>query len=498
MGTTAEAEIQAGGRDRAVARVTFLWLATGGTLLVVLALAGLLLRITQGFGLLSPRWFYAFLTLHGTGMVGVALTTIAAAYWYVMSKALPLSPKVMFVVYLLTLVGALWIVAATLIGRFGTGWTFLYPLPSTPGPVPGWSGWAAAVFLVGLALVVVAFALWSLDFLRAGIVRFGGLGRMLGLDIVSGKRSAGPDTTDPSIIAGTVVAIGGVAAAVPGAVIVGLELANLAAPSFTFSALLAKNLIFFAGHMLVNVQIYLGAGLVYAILPEYAKRPWKASRVLVIAWLVTALFVMLAFFHHLYQDFAQPDALQVVGNVASFGVGFPPIVVTIFGGVLLVFRSGIRWTAAPIFLYAGLAGWAIGGFAAEIDASPGVNQYLHNTLWVPAHFHTYMALGVVLFILGAVYHIVPRLTGKGLSETLGRAAAWPIILGGWGLVAAWYASGVDSLPRRYAISLPGFQYMAKIGSVFAAIVAVGVLVVFWDFARILTGRGLGARAAPNR
>src|SRR6266508_1977308 len=159
--------------ERAVARVAILWLATGAALLLVLALAGLLLRITQGFGLLSARWFYAVLTLHGTGMVGVALTTIAAVYWYVMSQALPLSPKAMMATYLLTLVGAVLIVVATVVGRFGTGWTFLYPLPSTPGPVPGWSGWAASVFLVGLALVVVAFALWSLDFLRAGIVRFG-------------------------------------------------------------------------------------------------------------------------------------------------------------------------------------------------------------------------------------------------------------------------------------------------------------------------------------
>jgi len=76
-------------------------------------------------------------------------------------------------------------------------------------------------------------------------------------------------------------------------------------------------------------------------------------------------------------------------------------------------------------------------------------------------------------------------------------AAWPIILGGWGLVAAWYASGVDSLPRRYAISLPRFSYMAKIGSVFAAIVAAGVLVVFWDFLRALMAKPASAGAPAS-
>jgi cytochrome c oxidase subunit I len=484
----AQAEVD---RDAAVRRITLVWLVTGAVLLLVLALVGLLVRTSQAAqNLVDPGVFYAAMTLHGIGMVGVALTIIAAVFWYVMAKALPLSPAVMRGVYVLTGAGVVLILASTLFG-YATGWTFLYPLPQRPGPV-GWPTWTSALFLVGLALVVVAFTLWSLDYLRAGIKRFGGLGRMLGLDILTGKREPGPDTTDPSIIAGTVVAIGGIAAAPPGALVVILMLIGLANPEFTFSVLLGKNLIFFAGHMLVNIQIYMGAALAYAILPEYTKRPWKASRVLVTAWLVTLVFVMLAFFHHLYQDFAQPTAVQVIGNIASYGVAFPPIVVTIFGGLLLVYRSGIRWSAAPLFIYAAFAGWAIGGFAAVIDSAPSVNQYLHNTLWVPAHFHTYMALGVVFFLLGGVYHVMPDLTGRQMSESLGRRAAWLLIVGGWGLVGAWYVAGAMSGPRRYAITLPNLEPTAWLGVVFGALAVLGAVIVFTDFSRtLLQGRRSG-------
>ncbi|HXF72437.1 MAG TPA: cbb3-type cytochrome c oxidase subunit I [Actinomycetota bacterium] len=477
------------GVDAAAARrVTRAWLLTGAALFLILALAGLLVRTAQAAGdLVSPRVVYAALTLHGTGMVGVSLTVMAAVLWYVMAKALPLSARAMWWVYGLTVAGAAGIIVAVLAG-FGTGWTFLHPLPQTPGPVPGWPRWAAAPFLVGLALVVVAFTIFCLDFLRAGIRRFGGLGRMLGLDILRGERAPGPDTTDPSIIATTVVSIGGVAAAVPGAVIVALMLATLAAPGLRVSALLAKNLIFFAGHMLVNVQIYMGAALAYAILPAYAGRPWKASRVLVAAWLVTAVFVMLAFFHHLYQDFAQPLAAQVIGQIGSYGVAFPPIVVTIFGGLLLVHRSGIGWRPAPLFLYSAFAGWAIGGWAAVIDATPAVNQYLHNTVWVPAHFHTYMALGVVFFLLGAVYHVTPEVFGRPMSDRLGMRAAALLIVGGWGLVSMWYLSGALSQPRRYPFALEGLGGAAAIGAAFAAVAAVGVLLVFADFVRTAAGR----------
>lgn len=467
-------------------RITLIWAVTGAILLPVLALAGLMLRTTQSFTNLIPaRAFYALMTFHGIGMVGVALLVIAAFFWYVMTRALPLSVPAMRAVYGMTLVGVVLIAISCIVG-FGTGWTFLYPLPSNPGPVPGWPTWAAAFFLIGLALVVLAYTLWCLDFIRAGIARFGSLGRVLGLDILMGRTKVGPDTTDPSIVAGTVVAIGGVAGAIPGALVVVLMLINVFVPSFTFSALLAKNLIFFAGHMLVNVQIYTGAAIVYALLPHYTGRPWKANRVLIFAWMAAAVFVMLAFFHHLYQDFAQPVSVQFIGEITSFGVAFPPIVVTILSGVVLVHRSGIRWSAAPLFLYAALAGWAIGGWAAEMgDATPMANQYFHNTVWVPAHFHTYMALGVVFFLLGTVYHVLPQLTGRSLSESIGRAAATLIIVGGWGLVAMWYVAGTLGQPRRYPVSLPGLENISRAGAVFALIVAVGALMILYDVARTL-------------
>jgi cytochrome c oxidase subunit 1 len=474
--------------------VIILWAVTGAVLLLALALAGLTLRLSQGItNLLQPTAFYALMTFHGIGMVGVALLVVAALFWYIMSKSLPLSPAVMHVMYVLSLVGVLLITVSCVVG-FGTGWTFLYPLPSTPGPLPGWPTWAAGLFLIGLALVVVAYLLWCLDFLRAGISRFGGVGRLLGVDILLGKVEPGPETTDPAIIAGTVVAVGGVAAALPGALVVVLMLINLFT-GWTFSALLAKNLIFFAGHMLVNVQIYTGAGIIYALLPGYVGRSWKASRVLVFAWLVALMFVMLAFFHHLYQDFAQPEGLQVVGEIASFGVAFPPIVVTILSGIMLVYRSGMRWTTAPIYLYAALAGWAIGGWGAEMgDATPLANQFFHNTVWVPAHFHTYMALGVIPFILGAVYHVMPEITGRQMSERLGRLAATLVLAGGWVLVLLWYAEGTLSQPRRYPITLPSLEDLSRAAAGAAVVVAIGALLIFFDFGRTMLGPR-GARAS---
>ncbi|MGH3573245.1 MAG: cbb3-type cytochrome c oxidase subunit I [Pseudonocardiaceae bacterium] len=467
--------------------MTLIWLATGGLLLVLLALLGLLMRLTQGWGVLSPMWFYAILTLHGTGMVAVLLMTLSAVVWYLVRGELPLSWRVNALVFVLYLVGAVLVVITTLAGHFGTGWTFLYPLPDHPGPVPGWNpGWIWP-FLIGLALVVVAFLLWALDFLRAGLVRFGNPAKLLGFDILIGRSKPGaPGTSNNTIIAGTVIAIMGIFTAIPGAIVVALMLTQAADPAYNLNALMAKELIFFTGHMLVNFDIYLGAAIAYAVLPMYVKRPWKAARLVVAGLIATMFLLMLPFFHHLYMDFAQPVGLAIIGQIGSYGSGIPVAAVTAFTGTLLVYRAGMRWQPAPLFIFAAFAGWIIGGVGALIDSTPAVNEYLHNTLWVPAHFHTYMALGAVLFLLGGVFHVVPDIVGKEMSDRVGKIAATLILSGGWVVMLVFFASGALSIPRRYAyVPIWTYELMARIGAVAAFVAACGILLILGDFLRVI-------------
>lgn len=485
---TAEAPLAApGGIDTASRRMMVVWLGTGGLLLALLALLGLLMRLTQGWGVLPDQWFYTVLTLHGTGMVAVLLVTLASVVWYLVRDQLPLSVRVNAVVYVLALIGAVLVVITTLAGHFGTGWTFLYPLPNRPGPIPGWdAGWIWP-FLIGLALVVVAYALWCIDFLRAGLARFGNPGKLLGFDILIGRSKPGdPGTASNTVIAGTVMAITGVFTALPGAIIVALMLTQAADPAFNLNALVAKELIFFTGHMLVNFDIYLGAAIAYAVLPHYAQRPWKAARVVVGALLLTMLLIMLPYFHHLYMDFAQPTGLAIVGQVGSYASAIPVAVITVFSGLLLVYRSGMRWRPAPLFIFAAFVGWIIGGVGALIDSTPAVNEYYHNTLWVPAHFHTYMALGAVLFLLGGVFHVVPDIVGREMSDRAGKIAAGLILTGGWVVVLVFFASGALSVPRRYAFVPESlFEVLARIGAVAAFVVACGILLILGDFLRVI-------------
>lgn len=461
---------------------------TSGLLLLGLALAGGAMRIAQASGgnLLTADVFYEVMSVHGSGMVAVGLMAGAAVLWHLMSDEIEVSVGVHRIVYLLTLTGLLIIVVAVMVFGYSSAWTFLYPLPEHPGSGVATASIGAAGYMIGLALVVVGFLLWCADFLRAGLKRCHSLPRLLGLYVfgVAGGHGYGdehdPTATNASLIAGTVVSILGLSACVIGALIVVLMLISLVFPSMTISALVAKNMIYYTGHTLANLQIYVAAGIAYSVLPAYTKRPWRLSRALVAGWLATLAIVMLAFFHHLYQDFAQPEAVQWVGNVASYAAAIPPMTVTIYGGLVQVWRSGIRWSAAPLFTFMAMAGWAIGGFGAVIDSTISLNQFLHNTLWVPAHFHTYMAMGVMFFLIGAVYHLIPALTGRRMRETIGRRAALLTAGGGYGLVICWYISGSMSAPRRYLYPLSGTEVLAAIGAACAVVALVGVVMVCWE------------------
>jgi cytochrome c oxidase subunit I len=156
-------------RDIEGIAVIRVWLGTVASLLVVLALTGVVLRTLQalGGGAVTDSLFYELLSLHGSGMIGVGLGTGVALLWFVLRHELPFSTLVVRLYYGMSLAGIVVIVIAVFGGGYDSAWTFLYPLPGQPGGATAWGPWAGMAFLVGLALIVLGFAAWCLDYLRA-------------------------------------------------------------------------------------------------------------------------------------------------------------------------------------------------------------------------------------------------------------------------------------------------------------------------------------------
>jgi cytochrome c oxidase subunit 1 len=371
--------------------------------------------------------------------------------------------------------------------RFAPGWYFLYPLPFVSAE--GWSGLATDLFLAAVAVLGVAWLLWELELVRAIASRYS-LSQALGWHYLKGQTT--PELP-PVVLVAAVCAIAGVAALLAAVAMLILLLVHRFTGTMV-DPLLVKNLTFFFGHVLINLAMYHGIGFLYAVFPEYSGHAWKTAKPMVIAWNCVLFLVLFAYFHHLYMDFAQPRWVHIVGQIASYGTALPAAVVTILGTLAQVYRRRVRWTLASSLLFLGTMGWAVGGTAAVLDSTIAINFRFHNTLWVPAHFHTYLLVGIVLIMLGFVAHLTQELSGRSESPALARVIVTLLLVGGYGFVGMFYLSGAYGVPRRYAFYPPETEVgttLAKVALIFVALVTLGLLLYLIEVGR----RWFAARAA---
>jgi cytochrome c oxidase subunit 1 len=452
---------------RAVRSQTLYWMAITFVLFPILILLGIYMRSVQAGALGAlEAWFYPMMTLHGVGMVGVWYVASVACAANVLTKYVAPSPAIGRFALAGTVLGVVLLLACVFLGRFAAGWYFLYPLPFKGE----WPAWSAVVFLACLTVLGATWLVWSLDLLRAIAAKYS-LTQALGWHYLAGRSDP---VLPPSVLIITVSLIASVAALVAGVIVLVLFYLELLTgrPS---DALLMKNLIFFFGHTLVNLAMYLGVALAYEVLPEYAGRPWKTNKIVVISWNAVLAIVLVAYFHHLYMDFVQPGLLQYIGQVASYASAIPAAVVTIFGALLLVYRAKMRWNLASVLFFLGLVGWAIGGVGAVIDSTISVNVRLHNTLWVPAHFHTYMVAGLVFLVVAYFYHVCQEAGAAPERTGYQKLLATLMVLGAYGFFLMFYLSGAYSVPRRFAAYPAELAHGATYSGIAAAFAALFLL-----------------------
>jgi cytochrome c oxidase subunit I len=459
--------------DTPAARLAFqLYAAIGIAVFLLMMIAGALFRAVQAAWVPIPASFgYELMTLHGAGMVGVSGLAGAAVMWYFLRRYVALSTGMFLAMLALSLVGVVMILAAIGIGRFAGAWTFLYPLPAKSAGV--WGPHAAGAFVGGLVFIGVGFLLFYLDCALAILRRYGSLWKALGLDQLFGS---GPVDTSlpPTVVASTMVIIINVLGILAGAVVLVMSLVSIYL-GVAFDPLLMKNLIFFFGHVFINATIYMAVIGVYEIVPRYTKRPWTISRPFLASWAAATLIVMAVYPHHLLMDYVMPKWMLVTGQVMSYLSGLPVLFVTAYGALANIHRSGLKWDLPLRLIIFSLFGWAAGVIPAIIDGVIRVNLVMHNTQWVPGHFHFYLLLGLVPMLLGTLLYACTR--GEWKETALDRVAFWTYGAAGAVFCFVFLAGGWQGVPRRFAVHDAAWLGFSQFGTVAAALVLVAALVL---------------------
>jgi cytochrome c oxidase subunit 1 len=192
-----------------------------------------------------------------------------------------------------------------------------------------------------------------------------------------------------------------------------------------------------------------------------------------------------------------------VFSVSSLAIALPASA-KVLSWLATLWRSRPRMTTAMLFALGFVSLFITGGLSGPILAQPILDEYLHNTFFVVAHFHLIMAMAGVFGLLCALYYWFPLMFGRTLSEPLGKLHFWGTLLGAYATFLPMHLTGLGGEPRHYSqlngLAGPGTALLEKtqplqleitVAAVFLALVQLLLAVNLWR-----TWRS-SARSAPN-
>lgn len=229
---------------------------------------------------------------------------------------------------------------------------------------------------------------------------------------------------------------------------------------------LARTYFWFTGHPLVYFWLLPAYVSWYAMLPRQAGgKLFSDSLARLAFWLFLLLSIPVGF-HHQFTDPGIPPAWKYIHSVLTYGVAFPSMM-TAFTVIASLEHAGrqrggkglLGWIPAlpwgdPSVAAQLLAGilFFFGGIGGITNASYNINLVIHNTAWVPGHFHLTVASAVTLSFMGITYWLVPYLTGRKLwKPKLAVAQAWIWFVGMLIFSNAMHVLGLLGAPRRTSL-----------------------------------------------
>ena len=187
--------------------------------------------------------------------------------------------------------------------------------------------------------------------------------------------------------------------------------------------------------------------------------------------------VLTVYPHHMLMDFAQPVWMHIMGQIISYASSLPVLAITLTGTLGAVYRSNIKWDMTSSLLVLSIFGWSAGVIPAVIDGTIAFNHVMHNTMWVPGHFHLYLLLGCVAMILAFINWIAknekPTAGFSGFEKTM----LWTFAGSAFAFAMVFLMSGEASVPRRMAVHLPEWVWYSQVASLFAAGIVISAMFI---------------------
>ena len=433
----------------------------------------------SGQHLLSPEAYNQLFTMHGVTMLFLFASPILSGFanylWPLMIGARDMAyPRVNALSYWTFLMSGLFLNSSFLVGQAPDGGWFAYVPMTERAFSPGLN---IDFYTLGLIFLGISSTVGAINF----ITTFFKL-RAPGMSI----------NRVPIILWGTLTTSFAIVFAMPALTVACIMLffdrrfgmhffdaANGGHP------LLWQHLFWMFGHPWVYIVVLPAIALASDMIPTFCRRPLAGYTFVVLSTITTMILGFGVWVHHMFATGLpqlSADFFSASGMVISIASG-----VAIFAWIVTIWH-GKPVFKVPFFFLAGfIVLFVIGGVNGVMTASVPFDWQLTDSYFIVAHIH-YVLIGINVFpVFAALYYWLPKMTGRMLSERLGRWVFWTMFVGFNVAFFPMHITGMLGMPRRIYTYQPGLGWDTAnlISTLGAYVFAIGVLLFIVDFFRSL-------------
>jgi cytochrome c oxidase subunit 1 len=447
-------------------RIAWLYLLTTSFFFVVGGVSAALMRLNllspQG-ALVEPDTYNKLFSIHGTVMIffflAPAVPTVLGNFLIpLMIGARDVAfPRLNLLSwYIFTAAGAL-LLYSVAAGGFDTGWTFYTPL-STAYLNTNVVSAALAVFISGFSSILTGLNfIVTIHKMRApGMTWF-----RLPLFIWALYATSVIFVLAMPVIAITMVLL----------VLERVFHVGIFDPALGGDPILFEHLFWFFGHPEVYILLLPSMGVISELVTAFSRRRVFGYSFIAFSSFGIAIISFLVWGHHM---FVSGESLYsgIFFSAMSMAVAVPSSI-KVWNWTATLYKGSISYSAPMLYAIGFIGLFTIGGLTGLFLATMALDQTLHDTYFVIAHFHYVMVGGAVMGYMGGLHFWWPKMTGRMYSDYWARLAALIIFVGFNLTFGPQFILGFEGMPRRYATYPPNFQILNVMSSAGASILAIG-------------------------
>ncbi len=260
---------------------------------------------------------------------------------------------------------------------------------------------------------------------------------------------------------------------------------NFYLPEAGGNPILWQHVFWIFGHPEVYILILPSMGIISEVLPVMSRKPIFGYAAIVFSTIAIGVLGFGVWSHHMFTT-GLGTVPQIVFASSTMAIGIPTGI-KIFNWLGTMYGGSIRFTTATYYAVSFLVLFTIGGISGVMHASPSVDSQHQDSYFVVAHIHYVLFGGSMMGLFAGAYYWFPKMTGRFLSEQIGKVSFWFTFVGMNLTFFPMHFLGISGMPRRiytYEAGL-GWDTWNLVATIGSYILAFGVLLFVINVVRAL-------------